>query len=104
MRGDYLYPSATQLTMLDKYFAVPLQITRRKLDGIRDSLVASSVWRPDFKKALATYPDIEVVQLDFALPGCDACHLGGRLSTLIGRVSGEPYDRQTFAASDLTSS
>ncbi|CAL1704452.1 unnamed protein product [Somion occarium] len=78
------------------YFSVPLQVARRKISGMRDSLVASSVWRPDFKKPLETYPHFEIVQLDFAEPGCDACHLGGRLSTRIGRLSGEPYDKLSF--------
>ncbi len=80
----------------DDYFSVPLQIARRKITGMRDSLVTSSVWRPEFKKPLETYPDFETIQLDFALPSCDACHLGGRISTRLGRVSGDPYDKLTF--------
>ncbi|KZT67736.1 hypothetical protein DAEQUDRAFT_728731 [Daedalea quercina L-15889] len=80
----------------NQYFAVPLQITRRKLVGMRDSLVTSSVWRTDYKKSLETYPDFEVHQLDFTVSGCDACHLGSRMSTRLGRLSGLPYDRDTF--------
>ncbi|KIJ17435.1 hypothetical protein PAXINDRAFT_10268 [Paxillus involutus ATCC 200175] len=80
----------------EEYFSVPLQVTRRKLFGLRDSLVASSVWRPGFKKALETYPEFTLVRMTFAIPQCDACHLGGRLSTLLGRVSGEPYDVYDF--------
>jgi hypothetical protein len=75
---------------------VPLLIARRKLAGMRDSSVTSSVWRTSFKKALETYPLFETVIIDFASPGCDACNLGGRMSTLIGRVSGDPYDKATF--------
>jgi len=80
----------------DQYFSVPLQIARRKITGMRDSLVTSSVWRTEFKKPLEMYPDLETVRMDFAVPNCDACHLSGRLSTLIGRCLGEPYDRLTF--------
>ena len=80
----------------EEYFAVPLQVTRRKLSSMRDSLVASSVWRPDFKNSLEKYPEFDLVPLDFAVPACDACHLGGRMSTLIGRLSGLPYDRWGF--------
>ena len=58
--------------------------------------MASSVWRSDFKNKLQRYPDFELTQLDFAIPHCDACHLGGRLSTVLGRVSGVPYDRFGF--------
>lgn len=63
---------------------------------MRDSLVTSSVWRTSFKKPLMTYPEFETVHMDFASPGCDACHLGGRMSTITGRVSGEPYDKLTY--------
>ena len=78
------------------YVAIPLSVTRRKLDGLRDSLVTSSVWKPEFKRTLDTFPDLEVSSLDFAIPGCDACHLGGRMSTRLCRLSGMPYDRDTF--------
>ncbi|KAJ3564292.1 hypothetical protein NP233_g8387 [Leucocoprinus birnbaumii] len=78
------------------YFAFPLKITRRKLSGLRDSLVASSAWRPKFKKALDKHPTFECVPLDFAVPSCDACHLGGRLSTIVGRLGGVPYDKVGF--------
>jgi hypothetical protein len=63
---------------------------------LRDSLVASSVWRPAFKKALEKFPDLEIMHLDFAVPSCDACHLGGRMSTRIGRLGGSPYDKMGF--------
>lgn len=79
-----------------EYFSVPLQIGRRKLDGLRDSLVASSVWRPEFTRALGKYPEFGLVQLDFAVNGCDACHLGSRISTLSGHLAGVPYDRMGF--------
>lgn len=80
----------------EEYFSVPLQVTRRKISGLRDSLVASSVWRPQFKKTLAQFPDFDLVSLDFSVPSCDACHLGGRMSTLIGRLSGSPYEHLGF--------
>ncbi|KAG6879983.1 hypothetical protein C0992_008576 [Termitomyces sp. T32_za158] len=84
----------------EQYFSMPLQTVRRKLSGLRDSLVSSSVWRPDFKKALATYPVFNLIPLDFSVPSCDACHLGGRMSTLIGRLSGSPYDPLGFEFKD----
>ncbi|KAG5638369.1 hypothetical protein H0H81_000380 [Sphagnurus paluster] len=80
----------------EEYFSVPLRMMRRKLSSLRDSLVASSVWRPDFKKPLEAYPEFDLIPLDFAVPSCDACHIGGRSSTLTGRLSGQPYDRWGF--------
>ena len=81
---------------IDEYFAVPLQMMRRKVLGLRDSLVSSSVWRPGFKSALENYPDFELTALDFTVPSCDACHMGGRISSLIGRVGGSLYNIDGF--------
>jgi hypothetical protein len=80
---------------------MPLQVARRKIIGMRDSLVTSSVWRTEFKKPLETFPGFDTVQMDFAVPYCDACHLGGRMSTITGRVFGEAYDRTTFEVSSF---
>ena len=87
---------------------------RRQLSGLRDSLVASSVWKPLFKNALQTYPSLStqllsclleltqttvlhVRHMDFSVPVCDACHLGGRVSTMRARLEGKKYDRESFA-------
>ncbi|EIN07339.1 hypothetical protein PUNSTDRAFT_89577 [Punctularia strigosozonata HHB-11173 SS5] len=79
-----------------QYFLVPLQIARRKLSGMKDSLVASSVWRSDFKKPLERYSEISIVPLEFAVPHCDACRLGARISTLCCRIHGVAYNKQTY--------
>ncbi|KAJ3813187.1 hypothetical protein F5876DRAFT_35639 [Lentinula aff. lateritia] len=84
------------------YFSVPLSAARRKIIGLRDSLVASSVWKPEFKGPLERYPELDLVQLEFSMPGCDACNLGARMSTLNGRLLGEPYDRLGFEDLDLS--
>jgi hypothetical protein len=81
--------------LIDEYFSLPLGIVRRKLSGVRDS-VASSKWRSSFVKSLKSLPEFTVTSLDFAIPQCDACHLGGRMSTYVGRLSGEPYDPITL--------
>ncbi|GBE81968.1 hypothetical protein BKA93DRAFT_821589 [Sparassis latifolia] len=88
--------AAMKQLLENAYFSVPLQIARRKITGMRDSLVTSSVWRLEFKKPLEAYPEFATVRLDFAIPTCDACHLGGRMSTLLGRLSGMPYDKLSF--------
>ncbi|KAF8894643.1 hypothetical protein BD779DRAFT_1502200 [Infundibulicybe gibba] len=95
-RRDFM----TQQMKSEEYFSVPLQITRRKILGLRDSLVTSSVWKPKFKKPLDRYPEFELVPLDFAVPSCDACNLGGRMSTLLGRTYGFPYDPLGFEMID----
>ncbi|KAI5899468.1 uncharacterized protein SCHCODRAFT_02483637 [Schizophyllum commune H4-8] len=80
----------------EEYFAVPLKMFRRKLIGLRDSLVAGSLWRADFKKALEIFPEFELVQMEYAVPDCDACHISTRMSTRIGRLVGYPYDPLGF--------
>ena len=45
---------------------MPLKMFRRKLIGLRDSLVAGSLWRADFKKALEIFPEFELVQMECA--------------------------------------
>ncbi|KAH7914695.1 hypothetical protein BJ138DRAFT_1143392 [Hygrophoropsis aurantiaca] len=89
-----------QMIRMEEYFSVPLQVTRRKLFGVRDSVVTSSVWRPSFKQPMERYPKFELVQLDTSVPSCDACNLGGRVSTLLGRVSGTPYNPLDFEPDD----
>ena len=93
------YAPLTPMTPTDQYFSVPLKIARRKLSGMRDSLVAGSTWKPTFRKALDTYPNLETQHLEFTVLGCDACNLGGRKSTIQGRLSGEPYDPVTYEVS-----
>ncbi|KAF8636555.1 hypothetical protein AX17_003367 [Amanita inopinata Kibby_2008] len=81
---------------VEQYFSLPMMAVRRKITGIRDTLVASSVWQPEFKKSLEKYPEFDLAPLGFAVPECDACHLGGRRSTLVGHLGGFPYDRLGF--------
>ena len=83
----------------DEYFSESLNIMKRKLEGMQDSLVTSSVWRPDFKNALRAYPDLTLAQMEFSIPTCDACHIGGRISTIVGHLSGSRYSRETFQVS-----
>lgn len=91
-------PFMKKMLETQEYFSVPLQVARRKLSGMKDSLVTSSVWKPQFKKPLERYPKFELVRMKFSAPQCDACNLGGRISTLSGRVSGRPYDKYDFAS------
>jgi hypothetical protein len=79
----------------EHYFSVPSQVICRKISSTRDS-IASSVWRRDYRSSLELYPDFTLVKLDFVVPHCDACHLGGRKSAVEGRLKGIPYDKLSF--------
>ena len=97
MIGDVL----SMLTSFpEDYFEISMKAVHRKLTDVRDSL-ASSVWRPQFIKSLRTYPEFETAALEVAIPSCDACHLGGRKSTIVARLSGNPYDKDTLTVKHL---
>jgi hypothetical protein len=83
------------------YYRQSYDAISRKLQGQKDSLVTSSVWKTDFKKSLETYPEFVVGRLDEVEYGCDACHLTGRLSKFVGDLRGSAYDRETFEVSSL---
>jgi hypothetical protein len=70
--------------------------TRKKLLGMRDSLVASSMWRTEFKQPLEQYPVLEIAELDFSVPGCAACRMGSRKSTRRAFLSGQRYYESTY--------
>ncbi|CAE6488439.1 unnamed protein product [Rhizoctonia solani] len=80
----------------DQYFGLSLRALRRKMDGLRDSLVTSSIWTSGFKKALNTHPELHIHYLKFGVPGCGACRISTRMSTFKGALSGDDYDRDTF--------
>ncbi len=73
-----------------------MSVLHRKLSGFRDSLVISSVWTSEFKTTLDTYPLCTNEPMRISIPMCDACHIGGRVATISTRLSGKPYDRETF--------
>lgn len=85
------------------YYRQSYDAISRKLEGQKDSLVTSSVWKTDFKKSLETYPEFIVGRLDEVEYGCDACHLTGRLSKFVGDLRGNAYDRETFEVSTSSS-
>ena len=85
------------------YFKTALEAFRRRFQGMKDSLITSSVWKPAFKESLEVYPELIIGTLDEALMGCDACHLSGRMSKYEGRLEGSPYDPETFEVSGVSS-
>jgi hypothetical protein len=87
------------LTLLSEedYFSLPLKMARNKLSGLRDS-VASSMWRPKLRSSFLSFPIYQLHVLDYAIPHCDACHLGRRTSTLMGCLDGPLYDKYAFEA------
>jgi hypothetical protein len=80
---------------------VPLSVLRRKLSGINDSIVASSIWKPSFRKRLDTHPRRKQVLLSYSVPLCDACRISGRIATISFRLEGLPYDRNTFEKTEV---
>jgi hypothetical protein len=75
----------------------------RKLDdevsGLASSKFTSSVWRPDFHRALKSRPRLEAVELvDVGLyETCEACGRSNHPSTWRIVFSGSPYHKDTLA-------
>ncbi|KAF9521116.1 hypothetical protein BS47DRAFT_1335217 [Hydnum rufescens UP504] len=85
----------SRISQKDSYFSVPLNMVRRKLSGLRDSLVASSIWKSDFKSTLDYYPEASITPLMTSTPL-------GRVPTISFRVFGPPYDRDTLVPIDAS--
>ncbi|KDQ07905.1 hypothetical protein BOTBODRAFT_38344 [Botryobasidium botryosum FD-172 SS1] len=94
-------PASKRLDLVEQliqesYFSIPLAVARRKLSGIKDSLVTSSVWTTKFKRTLELRHNLTLTYLEYAVPGCDACRLGGRLATVVARLTGKQYSKETY--------
>ncbi|KAJ7097900.1 hypothetical protein B0H15DRAFT_823224, partial [Mycena belliarum] len=84
-----------QLLNTEEYFSVPLKAARRRISGLRESLVGSSRWQPEFIALVEKYPDFEVRDLNIA-PPCDVCRISSRRGCKLGTLSGYPYNRMGY--------
>ncbi|GAA5950321.1 hypothetical protein JCM21900_001116 [Sporobolomyces salmonicolor] len=80
-----------------------------QLQGMLQSLIGSSAWKPKFQHVMDTRPEMTLVELGADEKGaaCDACTMGNsRHSAFIASVGGPKYDRKTLgpiASSDDSS-
>ncbi len=78
------------------------QIAVRKIDdevqAYAGSNLVSSIWSPQFTKALKTRPDIEIREVSRSLgrDSCDACNRGRHPARYLVILSGRAYDRATL--------
>ncbi|KAG8838179.1 hypothetical protein FRC18_005943 [Serendipita sp. 400] len=68
---------------------------RKHLSSIRDSQVASSLWKYNFRNALEVKPELTVIQID-PEPFCAACRRNSAISTQQAQLQGEPYRPLSF--------
>ncbi|GAA5833554.1 hypothetical protein JCM9279_001557 [Rhodotorula babjevae] len=83
----------------DKEWRDAHQRVHSHLTGLLNSLISSSAWKPKFKHAVDTRPDMYLDSLEAEERGvaCDACTMGkARHSTLRATVSGPKYDAKTL--------
>lgn len=80
-------------------------ITFRKLDdevkGLAGSKFTSSVWTPDFTRAIRARPDLMLDEISFGRrevmsPHCEACNRSNHTATFELMLTGEPYDPETL--------
>lgn len=79
-----------------------------EVTGLANSKFISSVWRPDFHKALKARPYIEQVELGVGsiasqFESCQACGRSGHPATWTIRPYGKPYDPNTLDEVDSDS-
>jgi hypothetical protein len=77
-----------------EYFGRQLRDMRQLVRGLRDSM-AGTLWRPDFRKALETYPEWMQGDLDDIATYCDACNRRGQHCHNNAWLRGKPYDTET---------
>lgn len=46
---------------------------RRKIDGVVDSAIASSIWRTEFRAALDERPELDLTVIEY-MQGCQGCN------------------------------
>ncbi|GAA5870893.1 hypothetical protein JCM1840_002722 [Sporobolomyces johnsonii] len=80
-----------------------------QLQGMLQSLIGSSAWKPKFQHVMDSRPEMTLVELGADEKGaaCDACTMGNsRHSAFVASVGGPKYDRKTLrpiASSDDSS-
>ncbi|GAA5887189.1 hypothetical protein JCM5296_004553 [Sporobolomyces johnsonii] len=80
-----------------------------QLQGMLQSLIGSSAWKPKFHHVMDSRPEMTLVELGADEKGaaCDACTMGNsRHSAFVASVGGPKYDRKTLrpiASSDDSS-
>ncbi|WWD22477.1 hypothetical protein CI109_106970 [Kwoniella shandongensis] len=99
MKGPSILPLTGEEA---EYFQPQLLDLRRRMEGYNNFRVRSQVWRGNFVAALQKYPEFEVEELNDPEQGCDACHMGGRLSKFRVTLNGYPYDRDTHEPLDTS--
>ncbi|WRT63764.1 uncharacterized protein IL334_000689 [Kwoniella shivajii] len=97
MRGKKAFPLDRES---QEYFVPQLRQFRDRMVGYRQLRVRSQIWRTNFVKAMEKYPIFDVEELMNAEPGCDACHMGGRMSRFRVNLEGEQYDQETHQPLD----
>lgn len=78
-----------------EYFRNARDQLSKKLLGVRDSQVASSVWKPEYRKNLETYPELGVTYCQTEA-NCAACRKSNAISTREATLSGVPYNPLGF--------
>ncbi|KAG8849468.1 hypothetical protein FRB91_009867 [Serendipita sp. 411] len=68
---------------------------RKHLSSIRDSQVASSLWKYNFRNTLEVKPELTIIQID-PEPFCAACRRNSAISTQQAQLQGEPYRPLSF--------
>lgn len=81
------------------YFGRQLRDVRNLMKGFRDS-VSSTLWKPEFRKALETYPVWKQADLTEREGYCDGCNRRNQQCHNTAWLRGQPYDRESHETLD----
>ncbi|KAG8829951.1 hypothetical protein FRC17_005745 [Serendipita sp. 399] len=95
LRESYVKERLSREGNTTDYLKNALGQLRKHVSSVRDSQVASSLWKYDFRNALEKRPDITIIPID-PEPFCDACRRSSAISTQQAHLKGEPYRPLSF--------
>ncbi|EJT45616.1 hypothetical protein A1Q1_05765 [Trichosporon asahii var. asahii CBS 2479] len=85
------------------YFGRQLRDVRNLMKGFRDS-ISSTLWKPEFRKALETYPIWKQADLTEREQYCDGCNRRNQHCYHTAWLRGQPYDRESHEVLDASDS
>ncbi|KAJ1955382.1 hypothetical protein IWQ62_005546 [Dispira parvispora] len=80
-----------------RYFESAYRAVDRKVQGVKESLVYSSAWRPSFQESLRRYPHYSSHENLFPSE-CQGCHFSNRRASSDVRLNGPSYDTGSLAS------
>ncbi|KAJ1966735.1 hypothetical protein H4R35_006915, partial [Dimargaris xerosporica] len=76
-----------------QYFTIAYETVDRKIQSLKDSIITSAAWVPEFRHDLEKRPIYHSKRCDLDAE-CEACHFSNRHATVKVVLTGTPYDQK----------